>query len=967
VPFGRVAIALLALALFPLAVFAQYQPPSDYLQISADRASTWTDGPTNVVQLQGPITIQTDRAKLTADRAVIWLTPPANSILDQQRAEIALIGNASVEQPEATRTGDSLYVSTDVRGAIRITANERVSQNLSDSDLFHAASALRPLINVAPGAQQPQAQWIMQRNFLLPSTEPTTEPTSQPTTRPAAPVSFRAINVQTAQTPDDKVAIVLSGGVKLFQTRPNGDFVELQADRVVLFTPLRSIRDLSNTEMGGSVDAAYLEGDVQITFLPSAKEKSEQRMRAKRVYYDFKTDRAVLTMAVVHMIEVKSQTPLIVRAHFIRQLSLGEYQTEGVQLTTSSFSTPSYELHSDRAYIRQSDTGDPRLGQRTVFVAHDNTFKAFNIPLFYWPYAAGSMTDRGMALRELLFGSSRGFGPGVRTDFGFFESIGQPPPQDLDISYRLDYFNDRGPAVGVDSTYGGGFITDTTKQPWDFSGDFTSYFVNDHGLDRLGADRHNVQPDETFRYHVLWEHQHIFPDNWQLQIRAGVVSDPTFLEEWFRKDFDTGLPHDVSAYLKHQQQTEAFTFLVDYQPNNFVTTSDELQEQFEVERLPEFGYYRIGDSFGQDQFTFFSANTLSNLHFKESNFTITDLGFRSGQSPGLPALGTTGLTSKDVDRGDFRQEVDYPINAGQFRLVPYVMGRYTGYDDSPDGSTQNRLFVGTGLRITTAFWKVDDTAYSDLFDIHRVRHVIEPEINFFTSASTVNRDDVFVYDESVDPINNISAVQLALNQRWQTKRGGAGQWRSVDFFTFNVEANFFAHQPSDADLEPRGFRGLFFPSVPEESIPRNSVNADALWRISDSTALFYDIDYNLDRSELATTSIGIALQRGSRLSYFIGTRYIGDIDSTIASFSSFYELSAKYSISLAQSVDLDQRRTQNSSVTLTRNFDRFFMTFGVFYDAVDKDSGFRFGIFPTGLAYGLNSAQVQNAVGGQNR
>ena len=73
--------------------------------------------------------------------------------------------------------------------------------------------------------------------------------------------------------------------------------------------------------------------------------------------------------------------------------------------------------------------------------------------------------------------------------------------------------------------------------------------------------------------------------------------------------------------------------------------------------------------------------------------------------------------------------------------------------------------------------------------------------------------------EPIDAINDISAAQIALRQRWQTKRGGPGRWRSVDFFTFNVEGNFFANQPDDDELAPTRFRGLFFDSLPEASIP----------------------------------------------------------------------------------------------------------------------------------------------------
>jgi hypothetical protein len=44
----------------------------------------------------------------------------------------------------------------------------------------------------------------------------------------------------------------------------------------------------------------------------------------------------------------------------------------------------------------------------------------------------------------------------------------------------------------------------------------------------------------------------------------------------------------------------------------------------------------------------------------------------------------------------------------------------------------------------------------------------------------------------VDAINDISAASMGLRQRWQTKRGGPGNERSVDFFSLNVNATYYA-------------------------------------------------------------------------------------------------------------------------------------------------------------------------------
>src|SRR5205823_11752217 len=100
---------------------------------------------------------------MTADRAVIWLTPLPETVVNHQRVEIALLGNADLELPQISRTGASLFVSTEVRGTVRLTANRTIAQDLSDSDLYRDASAMRPLSNLGPEMVPSHGQWILQR------------------------------------------------------------------------------------------------------------------------------------------------------------------------------------------------------------------------------------------------------------------------------------------------------------------------------------------------------------------------------------------------------------------------------------------------------------------------------------------------------------------------------------------------------------------------------------------------------------------------------------------------------------------------------------------------------------------------------------------------------------------------------------------------------------------------------------
>ena len=423
--------------------------------------------------------------------------------------------------------------------------------------------------------------------------------------------------------------------------------------------------------------------------------------------------------------------------------------------------------------------------------------------------------------------------------------------------------------------------------------------------------------------------------------------------------------------------------LAELQPNRVVSTADAEQANRELNHLPDLRYDRVGDSLLGDHLTFFSDNSATGASFAQSGLSLRQQGFYPGDpgvysvEPGVPAYAYTGDPGTTTYRGDARQEIDFPINLGVAHLVPYAVGRYTAYSQgttptvASDGPTrtvpgrvpntgpQNRLLGGAGVRLTTDFWRVDDAVESDLFDVHRIRHVITPEVTVFGSGQTVDQDRLYIYDPRVDALNDVQAAQIAVRQRWQTKRGGPGKWRSVDFITLDLYANLFANQPAARYRGPEDFRSVFLPSEPEYSIPRNTANADATWRVSDTTAVLAGLVQNLDYGKLATANLGVAVIRGDRLSYYLGTRYIAELDSDQATFELNYQLDRKYTLSASESVDLSQNRNVEYSASITRRFDNFSAAVNVYYDQTTNNEGFSFTVNPTGLGRGLGSSQVQ--------
>lgn len=981
------------IVVFVLAVSAraQYDNPIESLVVSASKAFTWVSGETTVALLEGPITIDADKNHMTARQAVIWVTAVKKAVLDHDRVEIVLIGDTSLVQPDGvTRSGPRLYVDARVRGTIRLVA-PREGGDRSESELYRLAESMRP--KLLKGGQ-PSGQWTMEEEA---------GPTTQPSTRPVRhlqPVTISADSFITRQTPDGVVAAILTGKVALLQKGTKGDVIELMADRAVMFTPFQSLMNLTPAEQIKTVERAvtgvYLEGDVRIIHTPANPAKEPvQRLTANRAFYDFTTDRAVLTDVVLYTHDLKANIPIVVRAQVLRQLSSSatrqEYEAEKTRLSSSTFHTPSYSIGASSAYIRQTETGSELYGTQTDFVATNATFAFGNIPVFYLPVVGGTVTERS-ALYGAQMHNSNAFGFGVSTEWGLFETLGRLPPKDLEASYKLDYYSKRGPAGGLDAKYKGGFI-ERTLEPWSFSGELTSYGVYDHGEDVLGRRRFDVSREEDeFRSRIYWQHQHFFPGDWQMQLSGGYISDPTFEEEWFGRDFRTRPPRDTALYLKRQRDSEAITFLTSWQPNDFVTVADLVQEQFEVDRPFEFGYRRIGDSLVNDTFTFFSANTVSALRFDPSTANMfSDLGFWF--SPGLPSLGTpynvnhptpSAAVNDDITyRGDFRQEIDWPFSIGKFRAVPYIVGRYTPYSQGIDGSAVERLYGAGGLRLATSFWKVDDSVRSEMFDLNRLRHVIEPELNLYAAAESSDPTEVFVYDEQIDNIRDISAMQWALHQRWQTKRGGPGGWRSVDFVSLDLEWNYFFNQPPEVQLNPVDSRGLYYVSMPEASIARNSVNMDAAWQVSNTVRILGNANINTDYGNLARGSIGVSVNMDPRLGYYVGLRHVDsvtfkDADGNTASdipvnglpfifdkqdlfiFAFDYALTRQYRLHVAESYDFAQGFSNRSAISLTRKFDRFYIAVGVHVDYIANESSVFFNFWPEGMQPGTGTQAINS-------
>jgi len=967
------------------------------LQIHADEAATWVQNNEQRLFLRGHVQIALAYRTLQANEAALWLTPVRESGENANDVAIYLHGGVRVIESDlrhsTTQTTDELLVTSRIGNDIRLLGTVPVSRIDRDNPVVARGETLRTELLTKPAAPaylptivlQPtevalQRGWIARgpgnRIISGPGDVAMTVEGIKPVGAlppPAAPKPKPSIfatgdRIEVKELNGERVTTVRGAFYLMYHPADGKAPYEFRAQKAVLFsadtkTPATNPQDQTE-RLAKGVTGAYLEGDVTV-------DVDRAQIHAERLYFDFTSNRAIMLDAVLATEDEKRQVPLYMRASEIRILARGEYAAKSVKFSTSEFYQPHYHIGASNVYLQdvtpQDDAGKPSGPLVYEFKAQDTTLNVRGVPIFYWPKLSGDTSESDIPLRRLRIGNSAEYGFGIQTDWDVFSLIGQRPPPGIHANLTLDYFTKRGPQGGVASDY----------DLENMFGLFRVYGMEDKGVDRLGSQRTDVPVPRNERGRLLERHRQELDDKWTLQLELAYVSDVNYLEQFFQNEFAADKGQETSIYLKRQEGTEAFSILGQWSLFDFITNADLLRDEYMTEKSPEVKYWRIGDSL-LDTFTYYSETGAANVMDMMSNGTpavsALPLNYLQVRVPtGSPGMGpnqlfrdylqSLGWTNQSVLRGDTRQEIDMPLAVGDAKVVPYVTGRATAWDQAfPEGASGDttRLWGAAGLRANTQFWQVYDDVNSEFMDVHRMRHIIEPEFNVFVVGTDKNRNQLQPFDEDmrdVEEISDSSAFLLALHQRWQTKRGGPGHWRNVDYLAWNVSYQGFWHKPATGPFAMQDpLRGVYFASRPDLSLPTNSLNTDVTWRVGEFVRVLVDASYNTDLSRLVTASSGLVVDQSPSLSYFIGNRYINapDPGQTVLSTDELtvaviYQLTRKYTVMATESYDLDLKHDVISSLSLTRKLPRFNASLTFSYNADMGDTTVGFALWPEGM------------------
>jgi len=900
--------------------------------------------------------------QFAADAAVVWLESMAAEFAQKGRtaytAMVYLQGNILVQKGAGARTtalhqtvledGEGMVLWFTVDGEVLVAADSREAADPHNTPLYSNAIAGLEAAGIGHRIVRIAKSLAPKPKPIKPGETVTAKP-GEPQFR--YPIGFSPAGEVSPQLQADKdtegsLVATLTGRFYLWQKQDEeGGLLELQADYAVVFFP-PDIMDPNDDQTGaadllamGLVKGIYLAGDVLMT-------SGQRTVRADELYYDFERKKAIIKNAEMRTFDTSRGVPIYVRADELRQVAENEFAGEKVTLTTDEFHEQQISLDIEKINITDTTTVDAQKGKATKSsydaVMEDVRLNVYGKTILHLPRLRSNLERPDIPLKSAHLGHGSRWGYLAETRWYLARILGLQEPEGTDSTLAVDYYSKRGVGGGVEIDY----------KRENYFGVILGYIINDHGEDRLGrhTTRKNLEPERNLRGRFRWQHRQFLPYNWQLTGEVSYSSDLNFLESYYRSEFNVGKEQETLLHLKRIEDNWGLSFLAKMRINDFVN---------KLEELPTGEFHWTGQSFFNDRLTFYSDTQISRFRQRYA---------ASNKTPGPQQFFTFATT---------RNEVDMPFSLGKARVVPFVAGTAAFEDrmgfyreiDGGTGTRQDDVYFGeTGLRISRQpYWKVFPDVKSRMWDLDQLRHVVKP---YMTAVA-------YAQDKSV--IEQRDILNVGLSQRLQTKRGIGDRRRTVDWMRLNTDVTWVDNSgDASAGADRFIWNKPFIPTVNTFSnavpqldrrsssmygVRRNYIGADYSWRLSDTTAILSDMNYDMQSGVVQQYNIGVSRMRWPNLSYYVGSRYLRRIIITDPSsglklqegsnavvFAITYMLDPRYTVVFSQQIDFDYGATVSSEISLLRHYHRMYWGLTFRADESLDEQAIMFSIWPQGVS-----------------
>ena len=998
------------------------------ISVSSGNITRWQAGQFEVLHISKGVLITQGAVSASSDEAIIYVEAPDGGVDESRGYKIVayLEGNVVVQLdrkgPAHESNGESADQIVDDRwlgrffttGTVDLDRNA-LRQNLDDLPaIYNRSQAV--LRDGLDSSVQPVGLMVPQETIVVsPQTgriqqiEPTFQPpligTSQkpsvllqdmPSARGNKPPQFNIqitgrdssgdLNTRSApnpKNPNERITTAV-GGIRIVIDSPLiADAAPFQGDRdrKLYIVADNMVQWQTSLPDGSKRDQFYLEGNVIFS-------KGSRTIYSERMFYDATTQQGTILKAELTAKVPDFEGTIRLKADVVQQYDENNLQAFGSAFTSSQLGVPKYWIQSERIGLSGREvpvvdpdtmlqTVDPQTGlysveNEYVVDAQQNRVYVAGLPVFAWPRFRSSLGDTTPYLDRFGIGNDQIFGFQINTGWNMEQVLGLKKPANGTREWIgiLDYLSDRGVGIGSEVNYEkNSFFGYQGK----VRGQYRSFFISDRGNDNLGVGRTNIPPEKDPRGRIWLQHRQDLNTGTVVRAELGYISDRNFLEQYYEVEWDTDKDHTTGFWLERNEGTQSKNLTVDFQLNGFFTQTSGVRAEHFVLGQPLFNNRAIWHSHSQAGYVRMkraskpeSIEELNSFNYLawETNVDNTDIRVYDGMKFGT------------------RNELDFPVQVGPVKVVPYLLGDLSYWQEDLQGNDLLRGYGQTGVRASLPVWRVDPSVQSVLWNVNGLAHKVSFDMDAFYSASSQDMNRLPLYDHldddsqeafrrrfgvttfgipnvplgqqfvdtkyderyfamrsgmqgnvtaaSSEIADDLSAIKFGVRQRWQTKRGMPGKQRIVDWITFDTQAILFPN--ASRDNEGADF-GMF--------------DYDFRWHIGDRFSLVSDGYFDFFSEGLKTASFGANFSRPEVSNLYLGYRMIeGPLSSNILSAAVTYRMSEKWGFKGGSQIDFGETGNIGESLNLIYIGESFLWQFGAIYDVSRDNLSFRFGFEP---------------------
>ncbi len=534
-------------------------------------------------------------------------------------------------------------------------------------------------------------------------------------------------------------------------------------------------------------------------------------------------------------------------------------------VTTCDLEKPHYCLQAKKIYLYPDDK----------LVAYNMVFYVYDLPLLWIPYYWRSLKENCQG--SFLY-------PGWKSSWGFFFLSGYHLClPSLHLTPHLDYRYRNGWAYGLDGRF---------RLGGNGRGEWQSYYLKDENFETDDGST------EKERYLTDFNYSHELPWRMRGLLSAHYYSDASVRRDFFRREYESDSQPSSFAYLVRSALNYTLSLKLEPKLNTFYKVT---------EKLPELKLDTSEIALGQSGFYYQGSDSYTN--FRKLYQGETSPRYKSER---LDSYHRFSYSRKlfgwlNINPGVSLRETYYSRGPGQAEAVAGTtpaVSPATSPSPTPEPADRKNIWrrvFSLNLGLSTNIYGVFP-AENEWLEIHKLRHVIEPYLNYyFTDNPTVSPDDLYHFDW-IDKIDRANYTRVGIRNLLQTKRlwrGDESSWSllELDLYTnlyTKPDRDNYGHAISDliGELDITPFRWL---------------------------GMNLDMTYDTYEKSVKKTTLDAWVRDGDRWSTGLNYSYREDKNRDRLGGNVYFRLSPLWAFKVYGRYDLYNEEWEEESITIFRN------------------------------------------------